>query len=501
MAEGHKTTIRIDGNEKGAVAALRRVASSVLSLSDKLKGVRRLASRLMSSFGTFGMAVHGVQMLVTGWNYLKDKLEETRNRIQQVRIEQAKASYAKIADDLKNASEKYDDYNKQIERSIRLEKLKSEILAGRKTQERDVEDADLERNKQLEISRLDPNAKDYATRKSAIERKYEQKAADVRYERSREDANAESGRLRKEADQVDKKASVAQGKAETQFERYYASSALETRIKRSILFKSGDADTVESYRKAREETERQYQEWKKLDEEAKRIKDEADALRVKAAETTGRAMKDKIRAEATGLKLANDKSEEEAKAKAEEDKKREDEAKKKAEEDKRKAAEDKRNAEDKTKREQNLEDKQLERKREEELSRLDPRSATYEKDKNRIEREYEIKDAEAKIGRATNAEDRQAAEEELQTIKIRQGRESEEDRLAGIADYESRLAGQDNSSRPKDRLTAMGLGSGAVIDRTAQNQAKDVKTLVSLLKEQVNLTREKNQANVAVYAP
>ena len=47
----------------------------------------------------------------------------------------------------------------------------------------------------------------------------------------------------------------------------------------------------------------------------------------------------------------------------------------------------------------------------------------------------------------------------------------------------------------------MGLGSGAAIDRTAQQQAADVKTLVQLVKEQVNLTREKNQANVAVYAP
>ena len=47
----------------------------------------------------------------------------------------------------------------------------------------------------------------------------------------------------------------------------------------------------------------------------------------------------------------------------------------------------------------------------------------------------------------------------------------------------------------------MGLGSGAAIDRTAQQQAADVKTLVQLLKEQVNLTREKNQANVAVYTP
>ena len=63
------------------------------------------------------------------------------------------------------------------------------------------------------------------------------------------------------------------------------------------------------------------------------------------------------------------------------------------------------------------------------------------------------------------------------------------------------MATQADSSRPKDRLTAMGLGSGAAIDRTAQQQAADVKTLVQLLKEQVNLTREKNQANVAVYTP
>lgn len=494
MAEEHKTTIRIDGNEKGAIAALRRVASSVLSLSDKLRDVRQLASRLMASFGTFGFAVHGVQMLVTGWNYLKDKLEETRNRIQQVRIEQAKTSYAKIADDLKNASEKYDDYNKKIERSIRLEKLKNEILTGRKTQERDVDDADLERRKQLEIARLDPNAKDYAMRKSAIERRYEQKVADVRYERSREDANVESGRLRKEADAVDKKAAVAQGKAETQWERYYASSALETRIKRSGLFKSGDADTVESYRKAREETERQYQEWKKLDEEAKRIKDEAESLRVKAAETTGRAMKDKLRAEATSLKLANDKREEDARAKAEEDKKREADSKKKAEEDKRKA-------EDKKKRDQNLEDAQLARMKQEDLAALDPNDPNYARRKNEIEETYEIKAAELKRDRATTPEDRQAADAEREAIGMRQERERREEEAERAAAYSGKLADLSDSSRPKDRLTAMGLGSGGTVDRTAQEQAQNVKTLVQLVKEEIAAIRANNNGNVAVYAP
>lgn len=116
----------------------------------------------------------------------------------------------------------------------------------------------------------------------------------------------------------------------------------------------------------------------------------------------------------------------------------------------------------------------------------------------KLARQQEAKNFERIKQEAREKDD--AANEFVRGYEEEQRAEAEK-RQGQIDAYNATLAGVADSSRPKDRLTAMGLGSGAAIDRTAQQQAADVKTLVQLLKEQVNLTREKNQANVAVYAP
>lgn len=116
----------------------------------------------------------------------------------------------------------------------------------------------------------------------------------------------------------------------------------------------------------------------------------------------------------------------------------------------------------------------------------------------KLARQQEAKDFERMQKEAR--ENDEAAREFVRGYEEEQRAEADK-RRGQIDAYNATLAGVADSSRPKDRLTAMGLGSGAAIDRTAQQQAADVKTLVQLLKEQVNLTREKNQANVAVYAP
>lgn len=116
----------------------------------------------------------------------------------------------------------------------------------------------------------------------------------------------------------------------------------------------------------------------------------------------------------------------------------------------------------------------------------------------KLARQQEAKDFE-RMQKETREKD-EAAREFVRGYEEEQRAEADK-RRGQIDAYNATLAGVADSSRPKDRLTAMGLGSGAAIDHTAQQQAADVKTLVQLVKEQVNLTREKNQANVAVYAP
>ena len=80
---------------------------------------------------------------------------------------------------------------------------------------------------------------------------------------------------------------------------------------------------------------------------------------------------------------------------------------------------------------------------------------------------------------------------------------SAETRRANVAqDYFGNLARQIDASRPKDRLTAMGLGSGAPGDsRIAAEQANNVKQLVSISKQLLAATRGNKPNNVAVYAP
>ena len=80
---------------------------------------------------------------------------------------------------------------------------------------------------------------------------------------------------------------------------------------------------------------------------------------------------------------------------------------------------------------------------------------------------------------------------------------SAETRRANVAqDYFGNLAQQIDASRPKNRLTAMGLGSGAPGDsRIAAEQANNVKLLVSISRQLLAATRDNKPDNVAVYAP
>lgn len=80
---------------------------------------------------------------------------------------------------------------------------------------------------------------------------------------------------------------------------------------------------------------------------------------------------------------------------------------------------------------------------------------------------------------------------------------SAETRRASVAqDYFGNLARQIDASRPKNCLTAMGLGSGATGDsRIAAEQANNVKQLVQLSRQLLAATRDNKPNNVAVFAP
>lgn len=479
----HETKIVISGDASGATSALKRVQDLVgKGLIGTLNGLREAVSKVMGAFGLFGLAVQGVQALIEGFKKIHEWMNRAATAAKALREELAKTKYdTQVA----HAAASYEKLVKSLAEANRLEKERNDILAQRKAYERDIEDANAERNKQMEISRLDPNAKDYADWKKEIERKYEIAASDAKAARASEDVRAQSAALYRQADQKD--AEARSRGDELRKQEAIVDAAVERRWKAAMEARNGGDAEKQKAKEADEEFNRQFDKAKKIREEIESTIREAQSLRNKAGELAGGNLAANLLNEANKRRIAN-----EAAAEAAEKKRKE------SEDSERKAKDE---ADKKLQRDQNLEDKQLDRRREEELARLDPTSPTYERDKKEIERNYEIKAAETKRDRATNAEDRRAAEEELKTVQIRQDRERGEGIAAQTEAFVVKMATQADSSRPKDRLTAMGLGSGAAIDRTAQQQAADVKTLVQLLKEQVNLTREKNQANVAVYAP
>lgn len=77
-SDTHETKIVINGDSSAAVGALKRVVTA-------LHSVRSAASKLMSAFGVFGMAVQGVQSLIRGFQWLKEKITETAREIAKIK--------------------------------------------------------------------------------------------------------------------------------------------------------------------------------------------------------------------------------------------------------------------------------------------------------------------------------------------------------------------------------------------------------------------------------
>ena len=497
MAENtHNTKIVISGDDSGATGALNRVNGLLNGGVVKALGsVRSAINGVMRAFGLFGLAMQGIQIVIEGYKKLSEWMHRAETAAKALREELAKASH-EIA--VERAEDAYKRLNKRIEESIRLEKERSKILADRKTTSRDLEDADAERRKQLEISRLDPNAENYADQKKAIERRYAIAASDTKAARAREDNNAAAKELYDQAKGKDSEAD--------RFRKLYAMNRQNAKVAewnaqkfRIESDEKGDA--------ADEKAKKWAEEFKKASKAAEEFKEkmvaarkEAASLRRLAGEKAGGNLSANIRNDAEKLAIENN-----AKAEAAEKKKQADKElkQKKDQEDKEQKQEADKNAKEQKTAQQSLEDKKLARQKEEDLAALDPTDKDYEKRKREIEYTYAVKAAENKIRRADNETDRQAAEEEKKALSIKYNAESRNADLTGMVEREEawreKLAAQ-QTGVSQNRLTAMGLGSGG-IDRTAQDQAKDVKTLVSLAREQIAVIRENKPISRATYAP
>ena len=461
----HETKIVINGDATVAVNALKLVSSNVSRVINTVKGA-------FSILGRINWVIGGIQTLIEWTKKAHEWMHRAETAAKALREELEKSSYENA---VARAADAYKKLNKNIEEANRLEKERNAILAARKTTERDVEDADVERKKQLEISRLDPNDGNYAEQKKAIERRYEIAASDTKAARANEDSRVEAKSLYDQAESKDREAD----RLEKEWKRADAITevAVERKFKAGMEARSGDEGAKKRADEAEEAFKKAFDFAAKIKEEMEKARKEAESLRRQAAEKTGGNLAANMRNEAEKMRIEND-----AKAEAAEKKRKDDEDAKHEADKAAKAAK-----EQKT-RDQNLADKTLARQKEEDLAALNPASPDYERKKKEVEYTYAAKELENKAARAENDTDRQAAEEELKALNIRYGTEKRNDAIEQGMDVADRAASFDGVSQ--NRLTAMGLGSGV---SASGGVAGDVKKLVDLLKQQVEESKKLNE--------
>ena len=447
----HEIKIVIGGDASGATGALSKVEKAFTGIFRSIGQLTRFLSRL-------NWAISAIQTIVEGYKKLTEWIHRASRAAAEMRM-------AEIFKDAANAMDllisKQKTYNSLLQKELADLQRRNELDNIDRTDKEKREDEQRSIDRANEIAAA-PDEK--AERE--IRRRW--KVEDEQIARSRE-----SDRLKREAANENEKAAIYGSKA---------NAAQTAADKADSAAEDLRAEMIRMSPEQKAEAEKQIA---ALKAKAKALRESAEMLREEEKQAEARAALYEQQRDA----IRNAKSVAEAENNAEL-------AKEKREQEKKDN-----NPEDKKKRDQNLEDAQLARKKQEDLAALDPNDPNYARRKKEIEDTYEIKAAELKRDRATNDEDRQAADAEREAIGMRQERERREEEAERAADYSGKLADLADSSRPKDRLTAMGLGSGGTVDRTAQEQAQNVKTLVQLVKEEIAAIRANNNGNVAVYAP
>ena len=325
----YKTVIKIEGDSAGAQNAIGRTANAFKGLLAPLNAVRTAIGAVMRAMGVFYLAVEGFRLVVNAIKSLHEWLNRAAVAAKELQDRLANESAANAA---AHAAEAYKKLNKELAEANRLERERNAILDARKTKERDLEDANAERNKQIEISKLDPASATYAEDKAAIERKYARQASETALARAKQDTREGARRLYDEADRKDREANEMQKVYERQ------SGATDQYVELAWRYGMEARRGVEG---AQEKHDAAEQQWKQAHDEATKTKEamealrkEADSLRLRAGEMMGGSRAATIRNEATQFGIDN--QEREAAARKEQEAKREaeraaDEARREAE--------------------------------------------------------------------------------------------------------------------------------------------------------------------------
>lgn len=312
----YKTVIKIEGDSAGAQNAIGRTANALKGLLAPLNAVRSAIGAVMNAMGVFYLAVEGFRLVANAIKSLHKWLNRAAVAAKELQDRLANESAANAA---AHAAEAYKKLNKELAEANRLERERNEILNARKAKERDLEDANAERNKQIEISKLDPASATYAEDKAVIERKYARQASETALARAKQDTREGARRLYDEADRKDREANEMQKVYERQ------SGATDQYVELAWRYGMEARRGVEG---AQEKHDAAEQQWKQAHDEATKTKEamealrkEADSLRLRAGEMMGGSRAAAIRNEATQFGIDN--QEREAAARKEQEAKRE----------------------------------------------------------------------------------------------------------------------------------------------------------------------------------
>ena len=312
----YKTVIKIEGDSAGAQNAIGRTANAFKGLLAPLNAVRTAIGAVMSAMGVFYLAVEGFRLVVNAIKSLREWLNRAAVAAKELQDRLANESAANAA---AHAAEAYKKLNRELAEANRLERERNAILDARKATERDLEDANAERNKQIEISKLDPASATYAEDKASIERKYARQASETALARANQDTREGARRLYAEADRRDREANEMQKVYERQ------SGATDQYVELAWRYGMEARRGVEG---AQEKHDAAEQQWKQAHDEATKTKEamealrkEADSLRLRAGEMMGGSRAAAIRNEATQFGINN--QEREAAARKEQEAKRE----------------------------------------------------------------------------------------------------------------------------------------------------------------------------------
>lgn len=312
----YKTTIKIEGDSAGAQSAIGRAANALKGLLAPLNAVRTAIGAVMRAMGVFYLAAEGFRLVVNAIKSLREWLNRAAVAAKELQDRLANESAANAA---AHAAEAYKKLNKELAEANRLERERNAILDARKAKGRDLEDADAERSKQIEISKLDPASATYAEDKAAIERKYARQASETALARANQDSREGARQLYAEADRKDREAAEVEKVYQRQLNA--SDQFREIRWRTAMEARNGDEDAQRKAEAADKQWQQSYDEAMRTKEAMEALRKEADSLRLRAGEMTGGSRAAAIRNEATQLGIDN--QEREAAARKEQEAKRE----------------------------------------------------------------------------------------------------------------------------------------------------------------------------------